>query len=96
MNLSGTFHLKLESRPASRNFPDSANLEDKKGTLRFTAASPFVCIHVEIVDGGNQNFCVNFNLRSVWRNTTEVSNEVTNWRVFDMLVYVYVYIDNDT
>ena len=31
MNLSGTFHLKLESRPASRNFPDSANLEDKKG-----------------------------------------------------------------
>ena len=31
MNLSGTTHLKLESRPASRNFPDSANLEDKKG-----------------------------------------------------------------
>jgi hypothetical protein len=31
MNPSGTFHLKLESRPASRNFPDSANLEDKKG-----------------------------------------------------------------
>ena len=28
MNLSGTTHLKLESRPASRNFPDSANLED--------------------------------------------------------------------
>ena len=31
MNLSGTTHLKLEARPASRNFPDSANLEDKKG-----------------------------------------------------------------
>ena len=30
MNLSGTTHLKLESRPAFRNFPDSANLEDKK------------------------------------------------------------------
>ena len=33
MNLSGTTHLKLESRPASRNFPDSANLEDKKDAL---------------------------------------------------------------
>ena len=31
MNLSGTTHLKLESRPASRNFPDSVSLEDKKG-----------------------------------------------------------------
>jgi hypothetical protein len=31
MNLSATTLLKLESRPAYRNFPDSANLEDKKG-----------------------------------------------------------------
>ena len=38
MNLSGTTHLKLESRPAFRNFPDSANLEDKKG--RFESQLP--------------------------------------------------------
>ena len=62
MNLSGTTHLKLESRPAFRNFPDSANLEDKKGTLWVAAASPFVCIHVRFLRNGSKPFIV-FNLR---------------------------------
>ena len=85
MNLSGTTHLKLESRPASRNFPDSASLEDKKRTLWIAAASPFVCIHVRIFSKRIETFSSFL----VWECLTkqDVGECGITWRVFLLLVY---------
>ena len=62
MNLSGTTHLKLESWPASRNFPDSANLEDKKGTLCDHSCFTFRLHSCPNFLEAERNFFIIFNL----------------------------------
>ena len=89
MNLSGTTHLKLESRPAYRNFPDSANLEDKKGRfgsqllhLSFAFMSEFFSKRIET-----------FSSFSVWgclKKQDEGECGIT-WRVFLLLVCIHLY-----
>ena len=56
MNLSGTTRLKLESRPASRNFPDSANLEDKKGRVESQLLHFSFAFMSEFVRSGSKPF----------------------------------------
>lgn len=52
-----TFQLKLESWPASRNFPRQCKLWKKKGTLWIVAAVAFVFIHVWFLSRKKSSHC---------------------------------------
>ena len=89
MNLSGTTHLKLESRPASRNFPDSANLEDKKGR----SGSQLLHLSFAFMSEFSRNGSKTFSSFSVWECLTKQDDGECGitWRVFLSLVCIRLY-----
>ena len=75
MNLSGTTHLKLESRPAFRNFPDSANLEDKKRGASNHSCLTFRLHSCLIFQEADRNFFISLNFEDVQPSVTKENVE---------------------
>ena len=75
MNLSGTTHLKLESRPAFRNFPDSANLEDKKGRFESQLPDLSFAFMSDFFKETDRIFFISLNFEDVQRSMTKENVE---------------------
>ena len=89
MNLSGTTHLKLESRPAFRNFPDSANLEDKKGRFESQLPDLSLAFMSDFLRNGSKLFHHSHS-EDVQRSMTK-ENVESRGAYFVVIVYISLY-----